>query len=170
MQTPFFLKSISPLTEGITENYSVARIILPAYAGTHSELQAVLQCVYHGFYYLSNGANELAELADRIFSTEIRHLDLLGETLFKLGVDPVFAMRRDYRTEYFSTETVCYSKTPQKMLLDDITCKMLMIKRYKTMIERLTDEKTRGVVESILEDEQEHLAALESSFDKMRGR
>lgn len=168
MQTPFFLNSSNPLTEGITENYSVARIILPAYAGDHSELQSVLQCVYHGFYYLSNGANELAELADRIFAAEIRHLDLLGEILLKLGVDPVFAMRRDYRTEYFSTETICYSKTPQKMLLDDIACKMLMVKRYKAMTERLTDGKTRGAVESILKDEQEHLAALESAFDKIR--
>lgn len=156
-----------PTIENLSEDYISARIIMPAYASAHSELGAIMQYVYHHFYFEKYGDEETAKILTSISVAEMKHLNLLGETLIKLGVDPVFTKNPPYKTDFFSTSSVSYSKTAKKMLLDDIAGEMLAINEYNAMLEKLDNECVATVIKRILLDEELHLLALKKRMKEL---
>lgn len=156
-----------PNTEGIKEDFRSASIIAPAYASQHSELGAILQYVYHHFYFEKLGDDETASTLVRISVAEMKHLNLLGEVLIKLGVDPVFTRKPPYKTEFFSSSCISYSKTAKKMLLDDISGEMLAINEYNLMLEKLENEEVSAIIKRILLDEELHLLALKKCMKNL---
>ncbi len=149
-----------PSLKGITQDLSTARIISPAYAGVHSELTATLQYVYHYFNFERELDEKTAQTLMGIAITEMEHLEILGSLLTKLGVDPVFTRFPPCKSDYFSTRAVSYSKTPVKMLLDDISGEMVAIADYRRMVEQIDNERVSEVISRIILDEELHVAVL----------
>lgn len=154
-----------PSMDGITCDLESARIVSPAYAGRASELTAILTYVYHSVIFGNKDMEEYAKTIEAIAISEMHHLDILANMLYKLGVDPIYATypcRVNYNTCFLR-----YSKTPRKMLLDDIEGEMQAIRDYECMLEKLTNEDVAVVIQRIIMDEKLHVKVLKELFEKL---
>lgn len=160
MDRPITVELPYPKTDNITRDLEAARIIAPAYASAHSELTAILQYIYHHFNFDALGEDKIASTLIGISVAEMRHLDILGSLLLKLGADPVFTRMPPYKCDFFSACAVSYSKTPKKMLMDDISGELLAINDYNEMLKRLCNEDVAAVISRIILDEELHVKVL----------
>lgn len=151
----------------LTRDIRSGNIISFAYASLHSELTAILQYSYHALYW-ENIDEEYAETMEAISIAEMIHLHKLGEAMIKLGVDPIYIQSPAYPDLYFNTSCVAQSKTPQKMLMDDIQGEMQAITEYNKMLSILTNEKVAALIQRIVLDEELHLKTLTKLLNKYK--
>ncbi len=142
-----------------------ATVISPAYCGSYGELSAILGYTYQKFNFESAFEEQTAELFQGIAIAEMHHFDILGNTLSALGVDPVFTVCPPYKSEFYSTSSLTYSRYPQKMLMDAITRELVAINEYKSIIKRLKNEQVVAVIKRIILDEELHVEVLKERFD-----
>ena len=159
-----------PSIEDILVDYKSASIISPAYCGVHGELDAILQYVYHCFYFKRIGDEQTAKILMGIAMCEMMHLEMLGELILKLGIDPVFTRRPPIRGDFYNTSQINYSRTPIKMLIDDITAEMVAVSEYEKICERLTNEQVGAVIKRIILDEQLHIKVLRARLEEINKR
>ncbi len=160
MPKPIKIDLPYPSLTGITPDIKTASVLAPTYAGVHGELTATLQYIYHYFNFVKEFDEKTAETLMGIAIAEMEHIEILGNLLVKLGVDPVYTHFPPCRTEYYSTRAVSYSKTPVKMLLDDISSEMVAINEYNSVIDKIDNEKVIQIVSRIILDEQLHVTVL----------
>ena len=96
---------------------------------------------------------------------EMHHLEILGLLIMRLGLDPVFCTANTFCAEYYSAKNIRYSKTPKKMLLDDITAESIAITEYEKLIKDIENEEVGAVLTRIILDEQLHMQALKECFN-----
>ncbi len=96
---------------------------------------------------------------------EMHHLDILGEAMLKLGVNPRFVQYPNSKC-YFDTSCVSQSVMPQKMIMDDIQGEMDAIAEYKKMLFVLKNENVAAVIQRIIIDEQLHLETLKEMLER----
>lgn len=162
MPKPITLSQSYPTTEGITPDALSLRIISPAYASQYSELNAILQYIYHSFYFEKKGYKDIADTLVGIAIAEMYHLDLLGTTILALGAAPVYTQFPPNCFNFYSAKFVSYSCTLKNMLEDDIRGERYAINSYTKMLACLKNERVKEIVSRILEDEKLHLSTLES--------
>ncbi len=160
MPKPIKIDLPYPSLCGITQDLKTARIISPAYAGTHSELTATLQYIYHYFNFVKEFDEKTAQTLMGIAVAEMEHIEILGNVLVKLGVDPIFTHFPPCKTDYYSTRAVSYSKTPVKMLLDDISGELVAISEYRKIIDCIDNERVSEIISRIILDEELHVTVL----------
>lgn len=158
-----------PNLSEIKKDAKVATMIAPTYASTHGELNNLLQYLYHYFVFICNGDVETANIIGKIVLSEMRHLKILGELLFKLGVNPAFTKTPPLCCNYYTSGNISYSKTPIKMLIDDVSSEIYSIKQYEKIVDCLTDKKVSAVIEKILIDEKQHLNVLNDRIVALGG-
>jgi bacterioferritin len=93
----------------------------------------------------------------------MEHLHILGTLLLKLGIDPVFAY--PYRYNYYKADSLNYSTTPQKILMDSITGELLAIEGYENILKTLKNEDVAAVISRIKLDEELHVKVLRERLD-----
>ncbi len=152
--------------DSLEEDIKSGIIISPAYAGLKSELSAVVQYVYHSFYFESLGDKETAECLTSIAVSEMEHFEILGKLILKLGIDPVCSVNPPCKCNFYNTSQIAYSKTPQKMLLDDITGEITAIAEYEKMLEKLENERVSAIISRIKLDEEFHVKVLRERLTK----
>ncbi len=149
-----------PNVSELLEDRCSASIIYPAFIGTHSELNAIIQYVYQEFEYTSQKKEEIAKTLTGISLCEMKHFHLLGETLKALKADSIFTDYPQYVTpSRFYRERAC-EKGLERMLYEDIALEMQAIERYRYMVKRLSNEQVINVIERIVLDEELHLKVL----------
>jgi len=158
-----------PDLDGICEDAASLKIVSPAYAGEEGELTAILQYIYQHILFDGMGCKDYAEKLRRIAIVEMKHLEILGELILKLGACPVYSYLPPYPINYYTARSVAYSKTPQKMILDDIAAEQCAIDCYGKMLSRLKNEQVAAVIQRIRMDEEEHLAIFKAIFQEMNG-
>ncbi len=131
-----------------------ANILSLGYANSDGELDSVLQYIYHSFRFAPFG-DKYSDLLQSIAIAEMKHVDLLGETMLTLGVDPRFTIQAN-KNIYYSTEYVSYSKTPTKMVMDDYRLELEAIAIYNKMLNLLDNEQVSALISRIILDEQLH--------------
>ena len=156
-----------PNLNDVCENENLAKIVRPFFAGLHGEITAIMQYVYHAFYFEKEKDLETANLLKSISIAEMRHLELLGRLLLKLGVDPWFGVSDGFSKTFYNTSKISYSKLKEKMLLDDISGEMMAIKEYDRAIDMIKDEKVSAVLVRIKLDEELHVSALKSRLQEL---
>ena len=149
-----------PSIDNITPDPQAAQIISAAYAGCGSELSAICQYMYHDFIYNKLDMQEYADTMEGIAIAEMKHFDILGNLLVKLGVDPVLTANPPKLCNWFNTSSLRYSTTPAKMLMDDIAGETAAVRGYEEMLACLKNEPVAAVIQRILLDEQEHIRVL----------
>ncbi len=164
MLEPIRVNEPYPTTDGLTPDAYSLRIISPAYASSVSELNAILQYVYHSFFFNKNCYVDLAKLLKGIAVTEMHHLDLLGETVLALGAAPIYSQYPSCAFNFYSTKYVAYSGSLQNMLEDDILGERRAIAAYRKMLGCLKNEQVKNIISRILADEVLHLEKLESAL------
>jgi len=150
-----------PTTDGIKADAHSLQIISPAYATSVGELNAILQYVYHSFYFYKRGLNEYAETLMSISKAEMIHLDILGKTILALGSAPIFAQYPMTGFNFYSTKYVSYSDTLRHMLEDDLIGEKRAIADYNKMLRCLKNKQVSAIIARIVEDEKLHVVALE---------
>lgn len=159
-----------PSLENIEKDLNAARIIAPAYAGIYiSECNAVFQYTYHHLYFDELSMPDFAYALENISISEMIHFEILGKMLLKLGVDPIFSTNPPGRN-FYNTSQIAYSKTPTRMLMDDISAEMVAINEYQTMIRRLKNEQVAAVLQRIVLDEMLHLQEFKRLLNKFNER
>ena len=156
-----------PALDGIEEDAAALKIVSPAYAGDEGELCAVLQYIYQHILFDNMGCKDYANILLKIAVTEMKHLEILGKLILKLGAAPVYSYLPPYPINYFSARTVSYSKNPQKMILDDIAAEQYAIDTYTKILCRVKIEQVAAVIQRIRMDEEEHLSTFKCIFKEM---
>ena len=162
MPEPIRVKEPYPTADNISPDAYSLRIISPAYATSDGELNAILQYVYHSFFFDKKGYGEIADVLKGIAIAEMRHLDLLGETILALGAAPVYSQYPASPFNFYSTKYVAYSCSLKNMLEDDILGERRAIAAYQKMLRFLKNEQVKAIIARILADEVLHLEKLQS--------
>ena len=152
----------SPADCGV--DLTATRVISPAYASLHGELSALLSYVYFTFYFEKENLGDYAETLSRIAVCEMEHFHLLGQTLLRLGVDPVYTANPPLFSRFYTTGELSYYKNPRQMLLDSISGEMQAIAQYKDMQKHLKNEAVSTLIARITLDEQLHLDTLNQLY------
>lgn len=163
---PVILDLPYPSFDDLATDLQSATIISPAYAGLKGELTATLQYRFHNFYFESYGYKETSDLLAGISLAEMKHLDILGSLILKLGYPPVFTTTVP-SVRLYDTRAVVYGKDPQNMLISDINGELEAISLYEEIICRLTNERVVAVIRRIKLDEEFHVKLLRGQLEKL---
>lgn len=156
-----------PSLDGIAEDFKTLRLISPAYAGGKGELTAVLQYVYQSVLLEKLGKAEMSKKILGIAINEMRHLELLGSAITRLGAPPAFTACLPYPVGFYSASSVNYVKTPVGMLEADIEAETNAIAEYRRILTCISDGAVAALVERIVGDEEGHLSAFRSMKEEL---
>lgn len=161
---PLVLDLPYPSAEDLTKDVKSGNIISFGYATLKGEIAAVLQYVYHHFFFdlLDKGD---ADTMMAIAVAEMTHVNILGETMLKLGVNPRYVQCPNTNA-YFNTSQISRATSPTKMLMDDIQSEMGAIADYQKMLFVLQNEKVAAIIQRIVLDEQLHLETFKKMLEK----
>lgn len=146
-------------------NRHYAEILLDDYAGYASEFTAI--ALYSYQHFISDVKHrDFADLIIGIAQVEMKHLDLLGTTIYLLGALPKY--RGSYTTygQYWNGYFVNYDKDLKDMIKIDIQSEKEAIKNYKRHIEMIDDRYIKKLLERIILDEEKHIKLLKDYLDR----
>lgn len=150
-------------------NTHYAKILLQDYAGTVSEQTAINLYMYQHFLQADKW-KKFADLIEEIAIVEMHHLELLGETILKLGLNPVYATF-DSKTDnkiYWSSKNVNYTDKIKEMLEEDIKAETLAINQYHLHMKMIDDKYIKALLLRIIEDEVEHLEIFKELYKSIQ--
>ncbi len=167
---PSFLRCAhpSPYPEVRVErpNPRYAALLLEDYAGAVSELTAITQYSYHHFVFEKNHP-ELAQLLSCVAVVEMHHLEILGETIIKLGADPRYRVVGPSGCDkYWDASSVFYGTDVCDRLSADVTGEWAAIANYKKHAAMIDDRFVKGILERIILDELFHITLFERAIAK----
>ena len=142
-----------------------ANLLLEDYAGVVSEMTAINQYLYHHFTF-GEGFDELTELVECIAIIEMKHLELLAETILLLGVAPEFRTLSANTPVYWKAEYVYYGHNVCDRLASDIAAETQAIQSYRQHQQLIDDPHIKQLLERIILDEQFHLQLFRAAFAK----
>ncbi|NLY49389.1 MAG: bacterioferritin [Firmicutes bacterium] len=147
-------------------NPAYAQLLLEDYAGMVSELTAINQYLYHHFV-LEPVNEEVAELLECISLVEMYHLELLGEAILKLGVDPRYwTLQSGNSTCYWDASFVFYGTSLCDRLTADIASEWAAIANYREHQRRINDPYVEELLERIILDELHHIQLFNHALAK----
>ncbi|HEX3048176.1 MAG TPA: manganese catalase family protein [Bacillota bacterium] len=135
-------------------NHYYASLLLEDYAGPTSELTAINQYLYH--HFTLHHLKDLAELEECIAIIEMKHMELLAETIILLGVDPQFRTLTNNLPAYWSATSVYYGVDACDKLTADISAETQAIKSYRRHQQMIDDPYIKVLLERIIKDEEHH--------------
>lgn len=161
---PLVLDLPYPSIAELTKDVRSGNIISFGYATLKGEIAAILQYVYHHFYFESLNKQDADTLLS-IALAEMHHLDILGKTMLKLGVQPRYVQCPNTYA-YFNTSQISKATSPAKMLMDDVEGEMNAISDYQKMLFVLKNEQVAAIIQRIIMDEQLHLETFKNMLEK----
>lgn len=149
-------------------NVYYAKLLLNDYSGINSELTAITQYVYQGFY-LFKDYSKISKTLEKIAIVEMRHLELLGKTIKLLGVKPEFKFNNnnDYYYQYWNSSYVDYNTHLISMLKDNILKEQVAIRNYEQHISVINDKYIKVLLERIIEDEKVHIKCFKELLQEV---
>lgn len=149
---PILASSDLPYPEiNVTPSLSEARILMPSYGGRHSETTAVMTYVYQSYV-----SKEFSDTLEAIAISEMRHHDLLGNAIVKLGGYPVIGSGT-----YWNGSYVNYQTCPAEFLKANIIGEKTAIAGYERAILSLDQKDLKLLLERIILDEELHIKIFE---------
>lgn len=146
-------------------NVYYARLLMEDHAGLVSELSAITQYLYH-HQLLMPKYRDVAELLDCIAQVEMKHMELLGEAIVKLGGRPKYGVKQTGGIRWWKGEDIYYGYDLCDMLSADIEGEKEAIAQYQKHIEMIDDRFIKKLLARIIEDEREHIRLLKEKFNK----
>ncbi len=145
-------------------NTQYAALLLEDYAGRASELTAVCQYVYHHLV-VPEGLDWIADLLEDVAIVEMKHLELLGETIRLLGADPRFYAEDGV---YWGARNVAYRDNLRQQLEADAEAERGAIAQYERHCAMIADPHIRQLLTRIIADEQLHLFLFRWALNYVR--
>ncbi len=142
-------------------------LLLQDYASATSELTGVCQYSYQSYYNQERNP-DVAQLFLQIAQDDMRHLHMLGEMIYLLGVSPRYrVIDLNCREHYWRASYVDSSKTLKKQLMEDIAGKQTAICNYQKRLQQIEDENIAAVLRRILLDEEHHMQLLQAAMEDL---
>lgn len=162
----FMLKELSripyPKVENISPDYHFGRMLYDAYSGSKSELTTILSYV---FEYLTNkDYEEVVSFLKMISKQEMKHLELLGEILVCLGLEPYYMST--YGNKWCSDNVKSTFHSLEEMLNFNIEMEKGAIEGYQHLIEICQNSTIKSVLARIIMDEESHVQIFKMLKEK----
>lgn len=156
-----------PYPEPRVEKQSVhyANILLKDYAGAVSEFTAINLYLYQHFMSVKE-YEDYAELIGGVSMSEMKHLELLGETIKLLGVKPIYIDNACPPGRLWTPGYVNFTTIIKEMLMEDIQSESKAIENYRYHITLIEDSYIRELLERIILDEKLHLQLFNDIYKK----
>ena len=148
-----------------TPNTRYANILLKDYAGAVSEFTAVSLYVYQHFVSEVN-IKDYAELIGGIAMVEMKHLELLGETIKLEGIKPMFIDNFCPPGRLWNPMYVNYATCIKEMLIEVIQSEQKAIENYRYHLTLIQDKYIRKLLERIILDEILHVKLFTQEYEK----
>lgn len=152
-----------PKVEGKSIQY--ANLLLQDYAGAVSEFTAISLYSYQHFVS-DDRYKEYAKIIGEISMVEMKHLELLGETIKLLGVKPAYVSSVCPCGQIWTASYVNFTDKIKEMLLEDIKAEQKAIANYKYHLSLISDKYIKKLLERIIPDEQLHLKIFKELYQK----
>ncbi len=145
------------------KNFEYSKLLLEDYAGLVSETTAIF---LYSFQHISKktSINDFSKIVEKIAITEMRHLEILGETISLLGTTPCFKTFGNDNCNFWNSYNVCYTNELRNMLEVDIISEQKAINQYIKHRELINDNYIKQAITRILEDEYDHLACFKNMY------
>jgi len=154
-----------PSINNVKPNPSYAQIISDAYAGQGSETTAIAQ--YWSHRYFVKYVPDVYVAYKYITIVETTHLELLGNLIQTLGVNPLFY---SYETrQYWSGNYPDYQLALNQIILSDIQGEREAIAHYNRIINSIDEKSIQALVLRIILDEEKHIEVLTNLYERYYG-
>lgn len=157
-----------PEIKVLKPNPYYAELLFDDYAGVTSEFTAISQYLYHHFHFKEID-EELGELLENVAIVEMLHMEILAETIIKLGGDPI--IRGSYSTygSFWYGSFVYYGIELCERLKADIDSEYKAIEGYREHISMIDDPYVKAILERIILDEKVHIRLFNEALNKFCG-
>lgn len=146
----------------VAPNAFYAQLLLEDYAGMASEQTAIHQYLYHHYYF----DDELREMVECIAIVEMKHMELLAETILLLGEAPEYRTLSNNYPSYWNASYVYYGTEVCDRLAADIALKQEAICIYRQHQGIISDPHIKEVLERIIMDEEHHLKLFKQAISR----
>lgn len=151
-----------PSINGLKENLSLAYKIKKSYSSKHSELSCISKYLFQELA-LDENLKEIKHALNVIAMVEMKHLQILGEILVKLGLSPTFTYINKLDNEtYWQSDLIDYNLDLMELLKNNIKDEEIAIKNYKDIIKYANDEIITDIINRIILDEEHHIKIFKS--------
>ena len=147
------------------QNIEYANLLLKDYAGVVSEFTAISLYVYQHFVSKEQ-YKDYAELIGGVSVVEMKHWELLGETIKLEGIKPMYFDNAVPHGKLWSPMYVNYTTYIMAMLKEDIKSEQKAIENYKYHITLIQDTHIIKLLERIILDEELHLKLFTKEYQK----
>lgn len=151
-----------PPLDGIHPNSRDLYRIRNNYSGLTSELSAITQYVYHQLNAKEEGFQHIGSTLLSIAQVEMRHLNIFGSIILRLGGDPRFLYQEGRNLVYWNGGLIDHCRQLPQMLLQDIALEEETITCYLHQAETTCQPQLAAVLRRIVEDEKIHVEVLRS--------
>lgn len=134
----------------VEQNVAESKLLMPVYSGSSGELTAVLTYCFQ--LYVTPKYPDIQEALEGIAVAEMRHHELLGKTIYKLGGYPIMGART-----YWNGSFVNYTLDPKRYLRENILAEQNAIMNYERTILNLSTDSVKMLLERIILDEEIHI-------------
>lgn len=146
-----------PKVKVSAKNPYYGRILLEDYAGKVSELSAITQYLYH-YIVLEPEYEEVAEILRGVSIVEMHHLEILAETILRLGIEPrYYTIDKDNKPQYWDASYIYYGTSLCDRLTRDIADEWAAIANYRKHQKKIGDPYVQDILERIILDEFYHI-------------
>ncbi|MDO5520192.1 MAG: ferritin-like domain-containing protein [bacterium] len=154
-------RSKYPKLHVMAPNEYYAEILQEDYAGGVSELTSVNQYEYH---YIVNRRKDasLAKHLGNIEEVERRHLEMVGELIRLLGVDPMYRSCCNNDQSEWSCKRIEYGGKVTEQLKCDLEAEYRSIRNYNMHSKLIEDPYIKAILARIVKDEYVHVHILEA--------
>jgi len=146
-------------------NRFYAELLLEDYAGQVSEMTAINQYFHHHIMF-EERYPDLAELEECLSIIEMWHLEMLGETIRLLGVDPQLRTLTTNKQTYWCADYVYYGTALCDRLAADVAAEKAAIANYREHQRLIRDPHIVEMLERIIMDEEHHLKLFTEAMNK----
>lgn len=149
-------------------NLYYASLLMDDYAGLTSEFTAISQYLYHHFFF-KDIDKELGDLLENISIIEMHHMEMLADTIKKLGGNPVIAGSYSTCGSFWNGNFVHYGMNVCDRLKADIDSEYKAIYEYEKHIRMIHDPHIQAILRRIILDEKVHIKLFNNALLKFCG-
>lgn len=157
-----------PEIKVLNQNPQYAELLMDDYAGVVSEFTAISQYLYHYFSF-KDVDETLGELMENVSINEMLHMEILAETIKKLGGDPVIRGSYSTKCNYWNGGFVYYGSQLCQQLREDIDAEYKAIEGYRKHITLISDPYVQAILQRIILDEKVHIRLFNEALYKFCG-
>lgn len=145
------------------KNHYYADLLSQDYAGGVSETTAALAYSYQHFNTFKSNEG-YSEIIKEISIVEMKHLEILGETIKLLGKEPVYKTCEALRGDciMWSSSNIVYDNDIKDMLKTNIKSEKMAIRNYEHHKSLIDDKYIKEMLSRIILDEKRHVEIFET--------